>query len=124
MRYQAALHSAGKAFTDLRHAIHYTGESVHCQPFLQNFFRHPRAGPRALDSAAELTTAIAAHFTPLSAYAFLVFILLYTPCVAALAAAKRELHSTKYFLLTIAIQLTAAYAVSALIYQVGRLFLG
>ena len=78
----------------------------------------------SVGSAAELTGAIAAHFTPLSAYAFLVFILLYTPCVAALAAAKRELHSTKYFLLTIAIQLTAAYAVSALIYQVGRLFLG
>ena len=78
----------------------------------------------SVGSAAELTTAIAAHFTPLSAYAFLVFILLYTPCVAALAAAKRELHSTKYFLLTIAIQLCAAYGVSALIYQIGRLFLG
>ena len=78
----------------------------------------------SVGSAAELTGAIAAHFTPLSAYAFLVFILLYTPCVAALAAAKRELHSTKYFLLTIAIQLCAAYGVSALIYQIGRLFLG
>ena len=78
----------------------------------------------SVGSAAELTTAIAAHFTPLSAYAFLVFILLYTPCVAALAAAKRELHSTKYVLLTIAIQLCAAYGVSALIYQIGRLFLG
>ena len=54
---------------------------------------------------AELTQVIAAHFTPLSAYAFLVFILLYVPCVAALAAAKRELRSTKYFIMTICIQL-------------------
>ena len=78
----------------------------------------------SVGSSAELTGAIAAHFTPLSAYAFLVFILLYTPCVAALAAARRELHSTKYFLLTIAIQLGTAYAVSMLVYQAGRLFLG
>ena len=46
-------------------------------------------------SSAQLTQAIAAHFTPLSAYAFLVFILLYVPCVARLAAAKRELRSAK-----------------------------
>ena len=65
---------------------------------------------------------IAAHFTPLSAYAFLVFILLYVPCVAALAAAKRELRSTKYFIMTICIQLGVAYVVTLLVYQIGRLF--
>ena len=77
----------------------------------------------SVGSASELTTAIAAHFTPLSAYAFLVFILLYVPCVAALAAAKRELHSTKYFIMTIAIQLGVAYGVTLLVYQIGSLFL-
>ena len=71
---------------------------------------------------AELTQVIAAHFTPLSAYAFLVFILLYVPCVAALAAAKRELRSTKYFIMTICIQLGVAYVVTLLVYQIGRLF--
>ena len=73
-------------------------------------------------SAGELTHAIAAHFTPLSAYSFLVFILLYVPCTAALAAARRELRSRKYFWMTIGIQLGTAYAVSLLIYQIGRLF--
>ena len=78
----------------------------------------------SVGTTAELTGAIAAHFTPLSAYSFLVFILLYTPCVAALAAAKRELQSWKYFILTICMQLGVAYAVSLLVYQVGRLFVG
>ncbi len=73
-------------------------------------------------SAGELTHAIAAHFTPLSAYSFLVFILLYVPCAAALAAARRELRSRKYFWMTIGIQLGTAYAVSLLVYQIGRLF--
>ena len=42
--------------------------------------------------------------------------------VAALAAAKRELRSTKYFIMTICIQLGVAYVVTLLVYQIGRLF--
>ena len=74
--------------------------------------------------AAQLTGTIAAHFTPLSAYAFLVFILLYTPCVAAMAAARRELGSRKYFWLSFGMQMGVAYGVTLIIYQVGRLFVG
>ena len=43
-------------------------------------------------------------------------------CCAALAAARRELRSRKYFWMTIGIQLGTAYAVSLLVYQIGRLF--
>ena len=75
-------------------------------------------------SAAELTTAIASQFTPLSAYSFLGFILLYVPCGAALAAAKRELQSWKYFILTVCIQMGTAYVISMLVYQIGRLIVG
>ena len=77
----------------------------------------------SVGNAAELTGAIASQFTPLSAYSFLVFILLYVPCVAALAAAKRELQSWKYFIMTICIQMGAAYGISLLIYQIGRLLI-
>ena len=78
----------------------------------------------AIAAAAILSPAPAyAQFTPLSAYAYLVFILLYVPCVAALAAARRELNSRKYFIMSILIQLGAAYTVSLIVYQVGRLFL-
>ena len=75
-------------------------------------------------STAQLTSVIAGQFTPLSAYSFLVFILLYMPCVAAMAAARRELHSRKYFWLSIGMQLSVAYVVSLIVYQVGRLFVG
>ena len=77
----------------------------------------------AAGSTGELASILSAQFTPLSAYAYLVFILLYVPCVAALAAARRELNSRKYFIMSILIQLGAAYTVSLIVYQVGRLFL-
>lgn len=44
-------------------------------------------------STAALGTALHTLFTPVSAISFLVFTLLYTPCVAAIAAVKRELES-------------------------------
>ena len=77
----------------------------------------------AAGSTGELASILSAQFTPLSAYAYLVFILLYVPCVAALAAARRELNSRKYFIMSILIQRGAAYTVSLIVYQVGRLFL-
>ncbi len=69
----------------------------------------------------QLAGILTGHFTPLSAYSFLVFILLYTPCVAAVAALRREMHSRKYTLMAIALELGAAYIVTLLVYQVGRL---
>lgn len=75
-------------------------------------------------TVAELSGVISGQFTQLSAYSFLVFILLYAPCVAAMAAARRELQSRKYFLLSLAIQMGTAYGVSLLVYQVGRLIIG
>jgi len=74
----------------------------------------------AADSGA-LELALASQFTPLSAFSYLVFTLLYTPCISALAAMKRELGSWKHMLTALAIQLGTAYIVSLLVYQVGRL---
>lgn len=61
--------------------------------------------------------------TPLAAYAFLVFILLYIPCVAAVSAIRKEMASTKYTLACIGWQLAVAYIVSFLIYTIGCVFL-
>ena len=74
----------------------------------------------AADSGA-LTQAVANAFTPLQAYSFLVFILLYTPCVAALAAMRRELNSRKYFIMGIIMQLGVAWIVTFIVYNIGRL---
>ena len=74
-------------------------------------------------TAVDLNNALATIFTPLSSYAFLVFTVLYMPCVAAFAATKRELGSLWQALLTVSFQTGVAYIVALLIYQIGCLFL-
>ena len=68
-----------------------------------------------------LSAALGGIFTPLSALSFLVFTLLYMPCVAAFAAMKREL-GLKYALFCIGYQTAFAYVAALLVYQVGSLF--
>lgn len=62
------------------------------------------------------------HYTPLSAYSLMAFVLLYTPCVAALATMKKELASWKWTGFAIVFQCSVAWLVATLIYQVGSLF--
>lgn len=62
-------------------------------------------------------------FTPLSAFSFLVFSLLYMPCVAAMAAVKRELGGWKSAILVMMFQTTVAWFVAFIIYQTVKLFI-
>jgi ferrous iron transport protein B len=71
--------------------------------------------------ANTITAALQTVFSPLSAFAFLCFTLLYMPCVAAFAATKREMGGIKSALLTGAYQTGVAWIVAFLVYQVGRL---
>lgn len=64
---------------------------------------------------------LVAVFTPLSAYAFMTFVLLYTPCVAAVSAIYREMGSLKWTLVCVFWQLAAAWFVSACVFQFGSL---
>lgn len=73
-------------------------------------------------SDAGLSMAIESMFTPLSAFAFLSFTVLYMPCIAAFAATKRELGSWKEAFLTVCYQTLSAYVVALLIFQIGSLF--
>lgn len=61
-------------------------------------------------------------FTPVSAFSFLVFVLLYMPCVAAFSAIRREMNSLKWAVGTVAFQTTVAWIVSFIVYQFGTLF--
>lgn len=72
-------------------------------------------------SDAGLTSALETIFTPVSAFAYLCFTVLYMPCVAAFAATKRELGSMKQALYTVAYQTGTAYIVAFLVYQLGNL---
>ena len=69
-----------------------------------------------------LAGALTSAFTPLTAYAFMVFVLLYTPCVAVIATFKKE-FGTRMMFLSVGYQLALAWIASFLIFQIGRLFL-
>ena len=79
-------------------------------------------GFTTLDGGATVAAALSGTFqTPAAAYAFLVFILLYVPCVAAMSTLYREMNSLKWTLTSIAWQMGAAWLVSFLVFQVGSL---
>ena len=72
---------------------------------------------------AGLSSVLQTMFTPLSAFAFLCFTVLYMPCVAAFAATKRELGTLKEALFAVLFQTGVAYIVALIIYQAGSVFL-
>lgn len=67
------------------------------------------------------TAALSEMFTPFAAFVFLVFTLLYTPCVAAMAAAKRELGSTRAAAGVVASQCVIAWVIAFLVHSGGVL---
>ena len=67
------------------------------------------------------TAALATMFTPFTAIVFLVFTLLYTPCVAAIAAVKRELGGAKAAAGVVIMQCAIAWVVAFVVHCVGTL---
>jgi ferrous iron transport protein B len=76
------------------------------------------------EDGTEIWGTLAASFTVLSAYSFLVFNLLCAPCFAAIGAIRREMNNAKWTWFAIGYQTGLAYAVSLCIYQFGSLFSG
>ncbi len=68
-----------------------------------------------------LKEAVRGSFTPLSAYAFMAFVLLYMPCVVVAIAMRQEFGSWKWFGIAFAYQTALAWSVALIIYQGGRL---
>ena len=71
---------------------------------------------------AGLVNIIQSHFTPLSAYSFMIFILLYIPCLSTVATIRKETYSLKWTVLAVAYPLITAYLLSFVFYQIGLLF--
>lgn len=71
---------------------------------------------------AGLVNIIQSHFTPLSAYSFMIFILLYIPCLSTVATIRKETYSLKWTILAVAYPLITAYLLSFVFYQIGLLF--
>ncbi|MBO5651533.1 MAG: ferrous iron transport protein B [Selenomonas sp.] len=68
-----------------------------------------------------LETGMATSFTALSAFAFMVFSQLYTPCVTALGTIKKEAGGWKWMGFSAVYMFAIAWVVSLLVYQIGRL---
>lgn len=74
-------------------------------------------------SQSNLAGALSSVFSPLTAASFLVFSLLYTPCVAAVATVKKEMGTRRAAFFVVVFQCVVAYVVSLLVYQIGNLIL-
>lgn len=72
-------------------------------------------------STANLGAALSGAFSTLSALSFLVFTLLYTPCVAAVATIKRELNSGVQTVAVVIMQCAVAWLCGCAVYQIGAL---
>ncbi|HWQ59084.1 MAG TPA: ferrous iron transport protein B [Clostridia bacterium] len=68
--------------------------------------------------------ALSGIFTPAAAYSFLVFVLVYTPCMAAVAMMRRELESIKWTVFAIFYQMTSAWLAAFAVYHSIGLFTG
>ena len=76
------------------------------------------------ENGDEIWANVAADYTALTAYVFLIFNLLCAPCFAAMGAIKREMNNTKWFWAAIGYQCGLAYTVGLIVYQIGGLITG
>ena len=76
------------------------------------------------ENGDEIWGSIAADYTALTAYSFMLFNLLCAPCFAAMGAIKREMNNGKWTLAAIGYMCGLAYAASLMAYQLGGLFTG
>ena len=76
------------------------------------------------EDGMEIWASLAASFTGVSAFSFLVFNLLCAPCFAAMGAIRREMNNPRWFWFAIGYQCGLAYVVSLCIYQLWMLFTG
>jgi ferrous iron transport protein B len=74
-------------------------------------------------SAADFALTMGQSFNQLTAYVFMVFVLLYTPCVGVIGVIKRETNSWKWTIFSVVYQFTVAWVVAFIVYRIG-LFLG
>ncbi|MBD3184431.1 ferrous iron transport protein B [Candidatus Poribacteria bacterium] len=68
-----------------------------------------------------LSTRLQSAMTPLSAYAFMVVTLIYVPCIATIAAVKKETASWKWTSLSVSYSLALAWLLATMIFQIGSL---
>ena len=81
-------------------------------------------GGELSEAGDEIWPLVAADYSPLGAYAFMVFNLLCAPCFAAMGAIKREMNNAKWTWGAIGYMCLWAYVAALIIYQIGGLVTG
>ncbi len=76
------------------------------------------------EDGMEIWGFVAADFSAVAAYSFMIFQLLCAPCFAAMGAIKREMNNTKWTLFAIGYMTVFAYVIALIVYQLGGLLLG
>ena len=85
---------------------------------------HYTGGGDLLEDSVPLWSMVAADFSPLTAYSFMIFNLLCAPCFAAMGAIRREMNSGKWTWGAIGYMCGFAYVTAMITYQIGGLFTG
>ncbi len=70
-----------------------------------------------------LTPILQSEFNPASALSFMVFILLYIPCLATLGAIYSETKARKYVVYAVLLSLSIGYTLSFIVYHIALLFI-
>jgi len=78
-------------------------------------------GDKEHEESEGLREVLRQHFTPLSAFAFMLFVLLYIPCVVAFITVIRELKNWKWSVFSVSYQLLLAWTSATIVYQVGKI---
>ncbi len=72
----------------------------------------------------EFATFIANNYDPLTIYGYMIFVLVYVPCIASLAAIKHETGSWKWVIFTVIYEVLLAYVLNLLVVSFGRILFG
>jgi len=80
-----------------------------------------QVGEKEGEESENLRTAIRNAMTPLIGYAFMVFVLVYTPCLATVAAIRRETGSWRWTGFSVGYSLTLAWILAFVIYRGGMI---
>ena len=81
-------------------------------------------GEELSENGDEIWNLVAADYTALSAYAFMIFNLLCAPCFAAMGAIKREMNNGKWTAFAIGYMCALAYCSALVVYQLGGIITG
>ncbi|HDK7137523.1 TPA: ferrous iron transport protein B [Clostridium botulinum] len=119
---ESLLASLGRVLSPIFKPLGFSGWQTSVSLLTGLMAKEVIVGTMGVIYGGDLKVTLLNHFTTLSAYSFLVFVLLYTPCVSVVATMRKE-YGSKMALFSITYQIILAWTISFLIYNVGALII-